>query len=182
MDSTCLGVGPGNQCFQNLLRWCGFFARFRESQWARPPSIATAKSPSNTSEFSDIHASVSVFSSPSFTLVQNRFLIMAASVHIYSFPPHSCPLPQQHQHPGNEATELEISQPFYPLGSEFYFHLFSAPTQLPAPTSLKVLQKFPVCCIPWPSFLPLPYTIFTCFLFFSELITTSFAPRTHTFI
>lgn len=127
MDSTCVGAGPGNQCFQNLLRWCGFFARFRESQWARPPSIATAKSPSNTSEFSDIHASVSVFSSPSFTLVQNRFLIMAAPVHIYSFPPHSCPLPQQHQHPGNEATELEISQPSTHLILSFISICFQPP-------------------------------------------------------
>lgn len=53
--------------------------------------------------------------------------------------------------------------------------------QLAALHSLKVPQRFPACCIPWPSSSSLPQTICTCSLLFSGRVPTSFAPGTHTF-
>ena len=92
------------------------------------------------------------------------------------------PLSQQHQHPGSEATEPELAQPSSSLSSEADVPLCAAPPQPPAPTSLTVPQKLPCGCTRWPSSLPLPWTICTCCLFFSGLVPTSCASRTHIFI
>lgn len=138
---------------------------------------APAKSLSSASEFSDIHASVSMFSSPAFSVIQDHFSILPAPYSHFQLPPTHLFLSNINIQAVKPLSLRSLSPSAHSV-HRVDIHLCSAPPQLPAPTSRTVPQKFPVCCTPWPSSLPLPWTISTC-LFFSELVPTSCAPRTH---
>lgn len=109
---------------------------------------------------------VSTLSSVSFTWLQNIPLFSWSCHHLLTFlaflpqlSSSSATSPSSHGNPW-----VWVPQPFSPSNSDIYFDLLSPPIQLEALHFLRVSQKFPTCCIPWPSSLSLLQTVYICSL------------------